>query len=174
MMKFWNYFKKPNKNMDGKQKQLIDELFSFGQEVIKTRGIYPYVSFVVKDGVIVSRGYNMERESRDVTLQGDVVAIRNAQEALETGDLSGYTLYSLFEPTILGFDVALWSGIQDFVWCINSSSLPKFYNKLRYTPLAYAKNHPDEITIVHGIHEAEGLALVEKAKSANLYPDNLY
>lgn len=160
--------------MDGKQKQLIDELFSFGQEIMEIHGIYPYVSFVVKDGVIISRGYNMERESRDVTLQGDVVAIRNAQEALETGYLSGYTLYSLFEPTILGFDVALWSGIRDFVWCINSASLPRFYNKLRYAPLDYSKNHPGEITIQNGLREHDALQLVAKAKSARLYPDNLY
>lgn len=159
--------------MDGKE-ELINELFTFAQEIMDTKGIYPYVSFLVKDGVVVSRGYNMERESRDVTLQGDVVAIRNAQEALETGDLSDYTLYSFFEPTILGFDVALWSGIKNFVWCINSTSLPQFYNKLHYTPLDYVQNHPGEIKIEHGILEKEALQLVGKAKEAKLYPDNLY
>lgn len=153
--------------------KLLDNLFEFAQEVMDKHGIYPYVSFVVKDGVIVSRGYNRERESRDVTSQGDVVAVRAAQVSLETGDLSGYTLVSLFEPTILGFDVALWSGIRDFVWCINSTSLPKHYNKLKYTPLDYAQKHPGEITIKHGLREPAGLDLVKQAKQHQLYPDNL-
>lgn len=161
--------------MDGKKlESILDELFDFAKQVMDKNSMYPYISFVTKKGVIISRGYNQERENRDVTLQGDVVAIRNAQAALDTGDLKGYTLVSLFEPTILGFDVALWSGITDFIWCINSSSLPKHYNKVKYTPLDYSKSHPGKITIQHGLRENEGLALAELSKIKQYYPDNLY
>jgi tRNA(Arg) A34 adenosine deaminase TadA len=161
--------------MDGKKlEEILDQLFEFAKETMDKQAIYPYVSFVVKDNVIVSRGSNIEREIKDVTLQGDVVAIRNAQKALETGDLSGYILVSFFEPTILGFDVALWSGIKDFVWCINSSSLPTHYNKIKYNPLDYKKNHPKEITINNGLREKEALKLVSEAKDKKYYPDNLY
>lgn len=174
MQKVYNYSKKQNKNMDGeKLNKIVNELFDFGKEIMNKYKIYPYVSFVVKNGVIVAKGYNQSREKRDVSLQGDVVAIRNAQEALDTGDLKGYTLISLFEPTILGFDVALWAGITDFVWCINSSSLPNHYNKLKYTPLDYAQKH-SEITIKKGLKEKEALSLVKQAKAEQYYPDNLY
>lgn len=159
--------------MDGKNEKIINELFEFAKEKMEKEMIYPYVSFVVRNGVIISRGNNKERETRDVTRQGDVDAIRNAQEALDTGDLTGYSLYSFFEPTILGFDVALWTGIRDFHWCINSSSLPKQYNKLNYNPLSYLKDHPKEITIENGIRETEALKLVEESKRKKLYPDNL-
>lgn len=159
--------------MDGKREMIISELFEFAKEKMEKEMIYPYVSFVVKNGVIISRGSNRERETKDVTRQGDVDAIRNAQEALDTGDLSGYSLYSFFEPTILGFDVALWSGIKDFHWCINSSSLPKQYNKINYNPLSYLNAHPNEITIENGIREEEALKLVEESKQKKLYPDNL-
>lgn len=161
--------------MAGKKcsKLIISELFDFAQDVMKTYRIYPYVSFIVKDEVIVARGYNMERETRDVTMQCSIVAIRQAQEALDTGDLSGYSLYSFFEPTILGFDVALWAGIRDFIWCINSASLPKHYNKIRYTPLNYMKYHPGEITILNELKEKEALKLVSMAKTKKYYPDNL-
>ncbi len=161
--------------MDGNRlEEILNELFEFAKETMDKHGIYPYVSFVVKDGVIVSKGLNIERELKDVTLQGDVVAIRNAQKAMETGDLSGYVLISFFEPTILGFDVALWSGIKDFVWCINSSSLPNHYNKIKYTPVDYQKNHPEEISIKNGLREKEALMLVKEAKDKKYYPDNLY
>jgi tRNA(Arg) A34 adenosine deaminase TadA len=160
--------------MDGnKLDKILDEIFDFGQEIMSKYGIYPYVAFVTKNGVIVSKGYNRERETRDVTQQGDVVAIRTAQESLETGSLSGYTLVSLFEPTILGFDVALWSGITDFIWCINSSSLPNHYHKINYNPIIYAQNHPGKIIIKNGLREKEGLQLVKISKEKQLYPDNL-
>src|SRR3989338_1861416 len=159
--------------MDGNQNKVIDELFNFGTEIMNKYKIYPYTDFVVRDSVIVSRGYNYERESGDISMQSAVTAIRWAQESLEVGDLTGYTLYSLFEPTILGFDVALWSGIRDFVWCINSTSLPKHYNKLKYTPLDYAQKHPGEIAIKHGLREPAGLDLVKQDKQHQLYPDNL-
>ena len=160
--------------MDGNQNKVIDELFNFGTEIMNKYKIYPYTDFVVRDSVIVSRGYNYERESGDISMQSAVTAIRWAQESLEVGDLTGYTLYSLFEPTILGFDVALWSGIRNFVWCLNSSSLPKHYNKLKYTPLDYLKNHPGKITIKNGIREKEVLELVKSAKKNKYYPDNLF
>ena len=160
--------------MDGNNLDiLLDKLFGYANEIMAMKGIYPYVSFVTKNGIIISRGYNQERENRDITSQDSVVAIRNAQTALETGNLAGYILISMFEPTILGFDVALWSGIKDFVWCINSSSLPNHYNKLKYTPLDYAKHHPGELTISNGLREAEALKLMHYAKSNKLYPDNL-
>lgn len=153
--------------------KIIDELFAYASDVMESHKIYPYVGFLIKNNVIVARGHNQERETKDVTMQDSVVTIRNAQEALDSGDLSGYTILTLFEPTILGFDVALWSGIRNFIWCINSSSLPKHYNKLRYTPLDYAKAHPGELTIVNGVREKEALKFVEIAKKNKYYPDNL-
>ena len=159
--------------MVGDHQKILNELFDFARFVMDSYEIYPYADFVVKNGVIVSRGYNYEREEGDITMQSAVVAIRWAQEALETGDLSGYTLYGLFEPTILGFDVALWSGIRNFVWCINSSSLPNQYNKMKYTPFDYARNHPGEISITSGLREKGALKLVSLAKKRKYYPDNL-
>lgn len=152
---------------------LLDELFALARETMEKLRMYPYVALVTKDGQVISRGHNNERETRDVTNHGDVVAIRRAEAGLDTGNLTGYTLLSLFEPTILGFDVALWAGIKSFAWCINSSSLPEHYHKLNYDPLVYAANHPGEIEIIHGMREKDGLALVKLAKRQKLYPDNL-
>lgn len=176
MIRELNYLKRQRKIMDGNKaspEKILDELFLFAKEIMEKKKIYPYVSFIVKEGVIVSKGYNQEREKRDITFQCQVTAIRQAQEALDTGNLEGYTLISLFEPTILGFDVALWSGIRDFVWCINSSSAPKQYNNMKYSVLDYQKNHPDKITVQNGLREKEPLKLVNEAQRKKYYPDNI-
>lgn len=174
MNKAGNYLKRHSKNIAGKiTDKILDELFRLAKEIMDDDKIYPYVDMVVKNDEIISWGKNIERDTRDVTDQSAVVAIRKAQRALDIGDLSGYTLVSLFEPTILGFDVALWSGIKRFVWCINSSSLPNHYNKLKYNPFVYAKNHPGKIEIISRIREKDALELVKIAKAKKYYPDNL-
>jgi tRNA(Arg) A34 adenosine deaminase TadA len=157
--------------MDGKYSRntLIDELFAYAREIMETHKIFPYVSFIVKNGVIIARGYNRELETYDLTNQDQVVSIRAAQEVLDTGSLKGYSLYSIFEPTILGFDVALWSGITDFHWCINATSFPASYNPINYHIVDYKKRHPDQITIEPGIREKGALKLVEIAKRKKYY-----
>lgn len=155
--------------MAGDDELLIRLLLNFGQETMERSKIMPYVSFVAKSGVIIARGYNREREEEDITEQDAVVAIRLAQDALGIGDLSKYSLYSLFEPTILGFDVALWAGIKRFVWCVNKSSVPVEYNKIHYGPLDYIAHHPEELFITNGLLEEEGKKLIQKARDLNYY-----
>lgn len=145
-------------------KKIIDELFLFAKENSESRKVYPYVSFIVKDGNIISKGSNQEAETFDLTNQDQVVSIRAAQRSLDTGSLSGYSLYSFFEPTMLAFDVALWSGIRDFHWCINSVSYPSSYNPMNYHITDYLKDHPGKITIEQGIRESEALNIVKEAE----------
>jgi tRNA(Arg) A34 adenosine deaminase TadA len=157
--------------MAGKQtgEDLISELFLFAKEIMDLKQIYPYVSFIVKDQVIISRGYNRERETYDLTNQDQVVSIRQAQKALDTGKLNGYSLYSFFEPTMLGFDVALWSGIRDFHWCVNAKSYPASYNPLHYYIEDYKKAHPHEITLKTGIREQQALKIVRLAEAKHYF-----
>ena len=160
--------------MDGNTLQArLDELFAYADETMKTKQMFPYVSFLLKNGTVIARGSNEERETADVTRQDKIVTIRNAQQALGVSDLSGYTLLSIFEPTIMEFDVALWAGITDFMWCIDSRSLPKHYNNLKYTPLDYAYSHPKKIHITHNLRESEAMKLIEFAESNTLYPYTL-
>lgn len=157
--------------MDGNYIQdiLTDELFNYAKEIMESRKVFPYVSFILKKDIIIARGYNRERETFDLTNQDQVVSIRAAQRALDTGSLKGYSLFSFFEPTILAFDVALWSGITDFHYCIISKSFPASYNPIKYCIADYAKAHPDKITIEQGIREKEALELVEIAKQKKYY-----
>lgn len=151
--------------MDGKNTQeIINDLFIYARETMRAERIFPYVSLIVKDGIIIARGYNQERETYDLTNQDQVVSIRLAQKALDTGSLQGYSLFSFFEPTILAFDVALWSGISDYHWCINSKSYPSSYNPISYGVADYERAHIGKITIESGIKEKEALLLVKIAE----------
>ena len=160
--------------MDGSHSaQIVDQLFGYATYVVETEKRIPYVSIVAKGDVVIAKGLNMAYDTYDITSFGDVVAIRSAQEALETGNLEGYSLYSFFEPVLMGFDIALWSGIKHFVWCINSKSYRDKYNKMSYTPLVYAESHP-EVEVAAGIRDTEALKIADLAIRNNYFPDNIH
>lgn len=160
--------------MAGSTEAIIKELLLFAREIGDKKKMIPYVAFVVKDGQVISRGYNYMRQSLDVSMFSEVTAIRWAQESLDTGDLSGYTLINLFEPTLLGFDVALWSGIRDFVWCINAKTMPNQYSSIPYRVYDYEKHNPGEITIKGGFYEDEAVKIVKEAEKNLYWPIETY
>ncbi len=149
--------------MDGSHEEIVRELISFGRKIATDMKMFPYVSFLVKDGVIVARGNN-ENLDGDISLQDMVVTIRRAQDAIESGDLTGYVMYSFFEPTLTGFDVALWAGVKDFVWAVPSTLYPQLYSRIKYRPSDYAKAHPDTIRLVEGVLQNEAVAFLDEIK----------
>jgi tRNA(adenine34) deaminase len=55
-------------------------------------------SVVVRDGDMVARGRNLVPVTHDPTAHAETVALRNASEILGTDDMTGYSLYTTFEP----------------------------------------------------------------------------
>ena len=75
----------------------------------------PFGCVIVKDGEIVGRGHNMVLINNDSTAHGEITAIRNAEQALGTYDLSGCILYTTGEPCPMCLYAILWANI-DAVW----------------------------------------------------------
>ncbi len=80
-------------------------------------GIYnghggPFGCVIVKDGKIVGRGHNMVLKNNDSTAHGEISAIRDAEQALRTYDLSGCVLYTTGEPCPMCLYAILWANID--------------------------------------------------------------
>ncbi len=61
-------------------------------------GDHPFGSVLVRDGAIFAEGRNQVNTKLDPTAHAETQAIREACKALETLDLSGFTLYTSGEP----------------------------------------------------------------------------
>lgn len=72
----------------------------------------PFGCVIVKDGKIVGRGHNRVLASNDSTAHGEITAIRNAEKALKTYDLSGCVLYTTGEPCPMCLYAILWANID--------------------------------------------------------------
>lgn len=61
-------------------------------------GDVPVGAVVVRDGVVIGRGHNRREQDNDPTAHAEVIAIRQAAEALGAWRLTGCTLYVTIEP----------------------------------------------------------------------------
>ncbi|MDE2235668.1 MAG: tRNA adenosine(34) deaminase TadA [Gammaproteobacteria bacterium] len=64
----------------------------------QAEGEVPVGAVLVKDGVIVGRGWNHPISARDPTAHAEIIALRQAAQALQNYRLTGATLYVTLEP----------------------------------------------------------------------------
>ena len=79
----------------------------------------PFGCVIVKENKIVSEGYNKVTLTNDPTAHGEIVAIRDACDKLNTFNLSGCELYSSCEPCPMCLSAIYWSRI-DKIFYANS------------------------------------------------------
>ena len=75
-------------------------------------GNYPFGAIVVKNGVVVGRGYNNTHSSNDATGHGEINAIRDACKNLGTNWLEGCELYTNGEPCPMCFSACFFANIN--------------------------------------------------------------
>src|SRR5690625_1312194 len=72
---------------------------------------------LVKDGEIIAEGVNEAHKHYDVSGHAELLAIRRAQEELQTHDLSGYTMYASGEPCPMCLSAMYFTGIEKVYYC---------------------------------------------------------
>lgn len=75
----------------------------------------PFGAVIVRDGEIVGRGHNKVVLNNDPTCHGEIDAIRNACQKLNTFDLSGCELYTTSYPCPMCMSALLWANIKNFI-----------------------------------------------------------
>lgn len=79
----------------------------------------PFGAVVVKDGVVIGEGFNQVTTHNDPTAHAEVVAIRQACEALGNFDLSGCEIYTSCEPCPMCLSAIYWARL-DRIYYANS------------------------------------------------------
>jgi tRNA(Arg) A34 adenosine deaminase TadA len=77
----------------------------------------PFGALILRDGLVLARGWNQVTTTPDPTAHAEVQAIRRAAQA--TGDfrLQGATLYTSCEPCPLCWAAAHWARLDRIVFC---------------------------------------------------------
>ena len=61
----------------------------------------PIGAVIVKDGVIIGRGYNLKESLNDPTMHAEIIAIRNACKKIDSWRLTGCDMYVTIEPCVM-------------------------------------------------------------------------
>lgn len=85
-------------------------------EVAYKKGEVPVGAVVVKDGEIISRGYNLRESTNDPTAHAELIAMKKASKKLNSWRLSGCTLYVTLEPCPMCSGVIVNSRIDRVVF----------------------------------------------------------
>ena len=72
----------------------------------------PFGCVIIKDGKVVGRGHNRVVGNNDPTCHGEIAAIRNACESMQTFDLSGCELYMTGEPCHMCLCACMWANVS--------------------------------------------------------------
>ena len=64
----------------------------------KLKGEVPIGAVIVKDGVVISKAYNVKELMKDVTAHAEILAIREASKVLGDWRLTGCEMYVTLEP----------------------------------------------------------------------------
>ncbi len=72
----------------------------------------PFGAIVVKDGTVIGRGFNKVTSSADPTAHAEIVAIREACQALGDFHLDGCELYTSCEPCPMCLGAIYWARIS--------------------------------------------------------------
>ncbi len=72
----------------------------------------PFGAVIVKDGKIISEGWNQVLVSNDPTAHAEVQAIRKASQNIQNFDLSGAEIYTSCEPCPMCLSAIYWARIK--------------------------------------------------------------
>ncbi|MBQ3306531.1 nucleoside deaminase [Candidatus Saccharibacteria bacterium] len=93
------------------QKRFMEIAVAEAREGIEKGYGGPFGAVVVKDGEVVASSHNQVLLNNDSTCHGEIAAIRKAEQALGTYDLSGCELYTTGEPCPMCLAAILWANI---------------------------------------------------------------
>jgi len=85
-------------------------------ELARAKGEVPIGAVIVHDGAIVGRGHNLRETSNDPTTHAEMVAIRQAAEALGHWRLLDTTLYVTLEPCVMCMGAIILARIPRLVF----------------------------------------------------------
>ncbi|MBL7928473.1 MAG: nucleoside deaminase [Bacteroidia bacterium] len=95
--------------MENLDEKFIREAIRLAMEGMNSNAGGPFGCVIVKDGEIISTGYNCVTSTNDPTAHAEVNAIREACKKLNSFQLNGCTLYTSCEPCPMCLGAIYWA-----------------------------------------------------------------
>lgn len=80
----------------------------------------PFGAVLVRDGKVIEEAVNEYHQTYDVSGHAELLAVRRAQQKLQTDDLSGYVMYASGEPCPMCYTAMAYVGIDQCYYCAST------------------------------------------------------
>ena len=117
-------------------------------EALKSNLDIPIGCVIKKDGTTIALAHNMREEKQDITAHAEILAIKQAQERLNTSRLNGCELYVTLEPCPMCTWAILQSGIDAVYFGSYNTQYGAMLSNTQLVELSHSK-----IKIYGGIEE---------------------
>ena len=117
-------------------------------EALKSNLDIPIGCVIKKEGTIIASAHNMREEKQDITAHAEILAIKQAQERLNTSRLNGCELYVTLEPCPMCTWAILQSGIDAVYFGSYNTQYGAMLSNTQLVELSHSK-----IKIYGGIEE---------------------
>lgn len=117
----------------------------------------PFGAVIVREGIVIARGTNLVTSANDPTAHAEIVAIREACQALGTFQLDDCEIYSSCEPCPMCLGAIYWARLNRITYANTRSDAARigFDDEFLYREIAVP---PTERTIpIVGVHSEEAL-----------------
>ena len=116
----------------------------------------PIGCVIVRDGRILAAARNRVAENRDVTAHAEILAMREAGERFENGELRGATLYSTLQPCGMCTMASIWSKVGRIVYGAGREDVHRMYFEDRHVDTLdfIRKAYRDDVRIDGGVMRA--------------------
>ncbi|MBS0262910.1 MAG: nucleoside deaminase [Planctomycetes bacterium] len=118
--------------------EFLREAIRLSSEKMQAGAGGPFGAVIVRQGVIVGRGWNRVTSTNDPTAHAEVTAIRDACTHLQTFSLAGCDIYSSCEPCPLCLAAIYWARIDRIYFaatCDDAAAVGfddrQFYDEIR-------------------------------------------
>ena len=123
------------------------------------KGEVPVGAVLVQNGQIIGEGYNQPISANDPTAHAEIVAIRQAAEALGNYRLPGTTLYVTIEPCTMCAGALIHARVETLVFGAREPRAGSVVSQVRLFDASYL-NHT--VAVEEGVCSAECGALMQK------------
>lgn len=160
-----------NVRMTENEKNFMRTAIQLAKEGMDSNSGGPFGAVVVKNGKIVSKGYNQVMSNNDPTAHAEIIAIRDACRKLGTYQLDDCEIYTSCEPCPMCLGAIYWARPKKVFYSCNRDDAAAigFDDRFIYDELDL-KIKERKIEFVNLIRE-EGLPLFEKWKLKSDKPE---
>ena len=94
-------------------------------------GEVPVGAVIVKQGVIIGRGFNQPIKTNDSSAHAEIVAIRNACQRLRNYRLSGCDMYVSLEPCMMCVGALIHARIDRLIYAASEPRAGAIHSQMR-------------------------------------------